>query len=264
MIGVGILKGMAVTLRNFAGSYFEKDRLITVQYPEERSPLPENYRNFPFLVYDGSEAEAGLRCVACKICEKECPPQCIYIIKSDDKKPDYMGKPQFYPKVFDIDISVCMSCQICVEVCPFEAIKMDKDFELSKRERFNNLLMRKTDLARSNEYYHRIHPLEAAEVDRNLAQAAAAAEAKKKAAAAAAAAKPAAPKPVTPGAAAGGTPATTSGITTASAAEKATTSAPLPADAPAPGSTSAPGVEPSETSSSAVAPAKGPDSPPER
>ncbi len=119
MIGLGILKGMAVTARNFVGSYFEKDRLITVQYPEERIPLAENYRNFPFLIYDTDDAEAGLRCVACKICEKECPPQCIYIVKSEDKKPDYMGKPQFYPAVFDIDISVCMSCQICVEVCPF-------------------------------------------------------------------------------------------------------------------------------------------------
>jgi NADH-quinone oxidoreductase subunit I len=193
MIGTGILKGMAVTLRNFAGSYFEKDRLTTVQYPEERSPLPENYRNFPILIYDTNDPEAGLRCVACKICEKECPPQCIYIIKSDDKKPDYLGKPQFYPAVFDIDISVCMSCQICVEVCPFEAIKMDKDFELSKRERFDALLMRKGELSKSNEYYHRIHPIEAAEVDRNLAEAAAAAEAKKKAAAAAAAAKAATP-----------------------------------------------------------------------
>ncbi len=118
MIGTGILKGMAVTARNFVGSYFDKERLITVQYPEERNPLPENYRNFPFLIYDGTDPNAGLRCVACKICEKECPPQCIYIVKSEDKKPDYMGKPQFYPKVFDIDISVCMSCQICVEVCP--------------------------------------------------------------------------------------------------------------------------------------------------
>src|SRR6058998_1739001 len=113
MIGTGILKGMAVTARNFVGSYFDKERLITVQYPEERDPLPENYRNFPFLLYDGEDQHAGLRCVACKICEKECPPQCIYIIKSEDKKPDYVGKPQFYPKVFDIDISVCMSCQIC-------------------------------------------------------------------------------------------------------------------------------------------------------
>ena len=36
MIGSGILKGMAVTARNFIGSYLEKERLITVQYPEER------------------------------------------------------------------------------------------------------------------------------------------------------------------------------------------------------------------------------------
>jgi NADH-quinone oxidoreductase subunit I len=173
MIGAGILKGMAVTARNFVGSYFEKDRLITVQYPEERSPLPENYRNFPFLVYDTNDAAAGLRCVACKICEKECPPQCIYIVKSEEKKPDYMGKPQFYPKIFDIDISVCMSCQICVEVCPFEAIKMDKVFELSTRERFDALLLRKEELSKSNTYYHEIHPVEATEVDAKLTEAAA-------------------------------------------------------------------------------------------
>jgi len=177
MIGTGILNGMAVTLRNFIGSYFEKDRLITVQYPEERDTLPENYRNFPFLIFDTDDAQAGLRCVACKICEKECPPQCIYIVKSEDKKPDYMGKQQFYPATFDIDISVCMSCQICVEVCPFEAIKMDKVFELSRRERFDALLMRKDELSKSNIYYHNIHPLEAADVDAKLAEAA---EAKKK------------------------------------------------------------------------------------
>jgi NADH-quinone oxidoreductase subunit I len=198
MIGTGVLKGMAVTLRNFAGSYFDKERLITVQYPEERAPLPENYRNFPFLVFDGDDPHAGLRCVACQICEKECPPQCIYITKSKDKKPDYVGKPQFYPAVFDIDISVCMSCQICVEVCPFEAIKMDKVYELSRRERFDALLMNKTELAKSNDYYHGIHPVEAAEVDAALAKAAAEAEAKKKAAAAAAAAKAAAATTATP------------------------------------------------------------------
>jgi NADH-quinone oxidoreductase subunit I len=183
MIGTGVLKGMAVTAKNFVGSYFEKDRLTTVQYPEERLPLPENARNFPFLVYDGDDQQAGLRCVACQICEKECPPQCIYIIKSKDKKPDYIGKPQFYPATFDIDISVCMSCQICVEVCPFEAIKMDKVYELSRRERFDALLMHKNDLAKSNDYYHRIHPREAADVDAALAAAAAAKK------------KPAAPAP---------------------------------------------------------------------
>src|SRR5205809_5309774 len=181
MIGTGILKGMAVTARNFVGSYFEKERLITVQYPEERSPLPENYRNFPFLIYDTDDADAGLRCVACKICEKECPPQCIYIVKSEDKKPDYMGKPQFYPAVFDIDISVCMSCQICVEVCPFEAIKMDTEFELSNTDRFGGLLLDKHQLAKSNEYYQKIHPTEAAEVDSRLAAEKAKVEAKARA-----------------------------------------------------------------------------------
>ena len=80
-----------------------------------------------------------------------------------------------------------MSCQICVEVCPFEAIKMDKEFELSQRERFDHLLFRKEQLSKSNDHYHKIHPVEAETVDKNLADAAAAAEAKKKAAAEAAA-----------------------------------------------------------------------------
>src|SRR5213083_750289 len=103
MLGTGILKGMAETARNFLGSYTDEERLVTVQYPEEREPMQENSRNFPFLVYDGTDPDAGLRCVACQICEKECPPQCIYIENSKDKKPDYVGKAQFYPAVFDID-----------------------------------------------------------------------------------------------------------------------------------------------------------------
>ena len=136
MLGEGILKGLAETARNFFGSYVNKDRLTTVQFPEERLPQIEATRDFPFLVYDGEDWQQGMRCVACQICEKECPPKCIYIVKSTDKKPDATGKPQAYPAKFDIDISVCMSCQICVEVCPFEAIKMDTQFELSTTDRF--------------------------------------------------------------------------------------------------------------------------------
>ena len=134
-----------------------------------------------------------MRCVACQICEKECPPKCIYIEKSKDKKPDYVGKPQIYPARFDIDISVCMSCQICVEVCPFEAIKMDTEFELSdRRPVWRAAATTAKQLAKSNEYYHKIHPTEAAEVDARLAEEKAKAEAKAKAAAEAAAAKAAA------------------------------------------------------------------------
>ena len=181
MLGEGIIKGLAETARNFVGSYVKEDRLTTVQYPEEKQPLSEATRNFPFLVYDSEDWQKGLRCVACQICEKECPPKCIYIVKDTAKKPDYTGKPQFQPKVFDIDISVCMSCQICVEVCPFDAIKMDVEYELSTPERFGDLLVHKQQLARSNAYYHKIHPTEAAEVDARLAAEKAKVEAKAKA-----------------------------------------------------------------------------------
>jgi len=192
LLGEGIVKGMLETAKNFAGSFVSEERLTTVEYPEQRVPTAENARVFPFLVYDGPDWEAGLRCVACQICEKECPPKCIYIEKSKDKKPDYVGKPQIYPARFDIDISVCMSCQICVEVCPFEAIKMNTEFELATDDRFGGLLLDRRQLAESNEYYHRIHPTEAAEVDARLAEEKAKAEAKAKAAAEAAAAKAAA------------------------------------------------------------------------
>jgi NADH-quinone oxidoreductase subunit I len=195
MLGEQIIKGMAVTARNFFGSYVSKDRLTTVQYPEERLPQKGNTRQFPMLVYD-NDPEKGLRCVACTICEKECPPQCIFIVKSKDKHPDYKGQMQLYPAVFDIDISVCMSCSICVEVCPFESIKMNTEFELSTDDRFADLLLHKDDLAKSNEYYHKLHPDDATESDVVLAGEKAKAEAKAKAAAEAkakAAATPAAP-----------------------------------------------------------------------
>ena len=181
MLGEGIIKGMAVTAKNFLGSYVSEERLTTIQYPEERQTLQEAVRQFPFLVFDGNDPMAGLRCVACQICEKECPPKCIYIEKSKDKKPDFIGKPQLYPATFDIDISVCMSCQICVEVCPFDAIKMDTEFELSTGDRFGGLLTNKHQLAKSNAHYHRIHPTEADEVDGRLAAEKAKAEAKAKA-----------------------------------------------------------------------------------
>jgi NADH-quinone oxidoreductase subunit I len=211
MLGSGILKGLAETARNFFGSYVSKDRLTTVQYPEEKLPQIEAARNFPFLVYDGGDWEQGMRCVACQICEKECPPKCIFIEKSKDKKPDAVGKPQFYPARFDIDISVCMSCQICVEVCPFDAIKMDVQFDLPTDDRFGGLMLDRHQLARSNEYYHEIHPTEASAVDAALDA--------ERAKAAAAKAAAAAPKP---------------GAAVAASAATATSAPPQPAAASTP------------------------------
>ena len=229
MLGKGLLKGLSETARNFVGSYSDPARLTTVEYPEERLLLKENTRNFPFLVHDGSDPEKALRCVACKICEKECPPQCIYIVLERDEK----GKPQKHPRVFDIDISVCMSCQICVEVCPFDAIKMDQVYELSRFDRFEGLLLHKRDLAKSNDYYHSIHPTEASEVDDRLAAEKAKAEAAK-------AAKPASPTPAV-------VPAAKSSDPAALAAKAAATPAPAP-------STSAPPQPAPATTSSVIPP----------
>ena len=204
MLGSGLISGLAVTAKNLVGSFHDPARYTTVEYPEQKEKLPEAYRNFPFLVAENATDPMGtLRCVACQICEKECPPQCIYIEKSADKKPDATGKLQLYPKVFDIDTSVCMSCQICVEVCPFDAIKMDQVFAIATTDRFDALLLKREQLAKPNDYYHTIHPTEAAEVDARLAaerkaaaeKAAAAAAAKAAAAASTAAAAAATPSP---------------------------------------------------------------------
>ena len=131
------------------------------------------------LLHDGGEPMDTVRCVACQICERECPPQCIYIEKDYDENGKYIKRPA----VFDIDVSVCMSCQICVEVCPFDAIVMNSQFELSTPDRFGGLLVRRDDLLKSNDYYHQIHPEEAAARDQKMAVEKAAKEAKKKAAA---------------------------------------------------------------------------------
>jgi NADH-quinone oxidoreductase subunit I len=184
MLGLGLIKGLVVTARNFIGSFYDRSRFTTIQYPEERRVVPENNRSFPFLVYDGTDEEKGLRCVSCKICEKECPPQCIYIVNRRDER----GKPLKHPEVFDIDLSVCMSCQICVEVCPFDSIKMDQAFEYSESDRFARTLIHKKELSKSNEYYYKIRPQEAAASDARMAAEKAQQDAKNKAAAAAAAA----------------------------------------------------------------------------
>jgi NADH-quinone oxidoreductase subunit I len=162
--GSGIVKGMAVTAKNLVGSYFDREKLVTVQYPEEQSPQPENSRNVPFLVYDGDDPVDGLRCVSCHTCEKECPPQAISIVGERDEN----GKPVKHPRVFDIDISVCMGCQICAEVCPFDAITMDHYQDQSTVERFQSLILHKEQLAKSNNYFHQINPTDAADVDARL------------------------------------------------------------------------------------------------
>jgi NADH-quinone oxidoreductase subunit I len=167
---------------------------FTVQYPEERLTVPENFRYLPVLIY---EEETGKeRCTSCGICAKVCPPQCIWIVRTAG--PD--GKPIPEPAEFTIDVSICMSCGYCAEYCPFDAIKMDHRYELANFERKESLLHRKQQLMVSTAYYAKIHPTDwAAEEAERLAKEAAAREKAAAAAAAKAASAPAEPKPAEAG-----------------------------------------------------------------
>jgi NADH-quinone oxidoreductase subunit I len=154
MFGSGIFKGFAITLKHLVMSYWEdftwrgrryfrpegiarrsgKDArgIFTIQYPEERLPVPEAFRMFPVLVYSGADGEQRLLCIACGICARICPPQCIWIVRSRDSR---TGKPVAAPEQFLVDIDRCMNCGYCAEYCPHGAIRMDKEFELADRNR---------------------------------------------------------------------------------------------------------------------------------
>jgi NADH-quinone oxidoreductase subunit I len=113
-----VLKGMAIT----AAHLFEKK--VTLQYPEEKHPLPEYYRGVPSLVKDDEGRE---KCVACSLCEFVCPPRAITIVP--EERPG-AGREEKQPKEFDIDMLRCIFCGYCEEVCPEEAIFMSKEYEI--------------------------------------------------------------------------------------------------------------------------------------
>jgi len=180
LIGSGILRGMGVTFKTFLETYPwgrailravglpATNGLVTVAYPEIKQQHAERFRYFPFLIYDSTPD--NLRCVSCKICEQECPPQCIHIVTEKDEQ----GRPvkahgRTFPRQFDIDMSVCMSCRICVDVCPFDAIEMDNQYELSSFDRYGRMIFDKAKLLQPNEYFQKIKPTEAAVVDQRLA-----------------------------------------------------------------------------------------------
>lgn len=179
MYGMGILNGLLVTFKHFIRTYIDDIRLrgkrynspegiayraskdvtgiFTVQYPEEKIPVPEEFRFIPFLVYEVKEdGRIEQRCTSCGICAKVCPPQCIWITRANDPN---TGRPVPDPAEFYIDVDICMSCGYCAEYCPFDAIKMDHDYELATYNRQKQNIFDKDKLSKPVSYYASIRPL---------------------------------------------------------------------------------------------------------
>ena len=107
-------KGLAVTGRHFFA------RKITVQYPEERTPLSPRFRGLHALRrYENGEE----RCIACKLCEAVCPAQAITI--EAGQRDDGSRRTTRY----DIDLTKCIFCGFCEEACPVDAIVQTRIFE---------------------------------------------------------------------------------------------------------------------------------------
>lgn len=126
------LKSIGIGLRITLKYCFQKT--VTVQYPEQRLSFAPRYRGI-------HEFETE-KCIACDLCAKACPVDCIYIDKSAprriDKKTGIVDPAD--PKNgqllrFAIDYSKCLFCALCTEPCPTECIHMGKLHDLSSYTR---------------------------------------------------------------------------------------------------------------------------------
>ena len=109
-----LLKGLNVT-----GRYLFK-RKITVQYPEEKTPMSPRFRGLHALRrYENGEE----RCIACKLCEAVCPALAITI--DSEEREDGTRRTTRY----DIDLFKCIYCGFCEEACPVDSIVETHVFE---------------------------------------------------------------------------------------------------------------------------------------
>lgn len=109
-----MLQGMALTF-----GYLFKPK-ITVQYPEDKTPLSPRFRGLHALRrYPNGEE----RCIACKLCEAVCPAMAITIESAE--RADGSRRTTRY----DIDLTKCIFCGFCEEACPVDAIVETHIFE---------------------------------------------------------------------------------------------------------------------------------------
>ncbi len=120
-----LLQGLMVTGRHLFA------RKITVQYPEECTPLSPRIRGLHALRrYPNGEE----RCIACKLCEAVCPALAITI--ESQERADGTRRTTLY----DIDLFKCIYCGFCEESCPVDAIVETRFFEFHFENRGENII----------------------------------------------------------------------------------------------------------------------------
>lgn len=143
-VGLGSLfTGMRLTITQF----FKKD--VTVQYPHQSLQMPARFRGHIELVVDQETGKAA--CIACKMCEKACPSECIVV---DGVKPEGKGKKILTE--YTLDFTRCSLCAACVEACKSEALVFSREYNLAGRnkEDFQMDLLRRLEAKSKTEAYH--------------------------------------------------------------------------------------------------------------
>ncbi len=115
-----LLRGMMLTGRHLFA------RKITVQFPEEKTPMSPRFRGLLALRrYPNGEE----RCIACKMCEAVCPAIAIHI--ESEARADGTRRTTR----FDIDLTKCIFCGFCEEACPVDAVVLTRVIEYHGEKR---------------------------------------------------------------------------------------------------------------------------------
>jgi NADH-quinone oxidoreductase subunit I len=115
---VEVFKGMRVTLGHFLRNLLDNSKLYVRHYPEQKPEITPRWRGRHRLT---TYEDGSIKCVACFMCQTNCPSRCIMIEAGERLD----GREEKMPVRFDIDLLECIYCGYCVEACPKDAIRMD-------------------------------------------------------------------------------------------------------------------------------------------
>ncbi len=137
-----LFQGLRITLK-----YFFKPK-VTVQYPEEETPVSPRFRGMLALRrYPNGEE----RCIGCKLCEAVCPAQAIFI-EAEPRADDGTRRTTRY----DIDVFKCINCGFCEEACPVDSIVLTDESHYHLENRGENIFTKEKLLAIGDRYEAKI------------------------------------------------------------------------------------------------------------